>query len=120
MPVPRLDADELVRVLRDLGDRLDWPTEVEIVLVGGAAGILTGELRRRLTSDCDISLHVPKEAWGELPAFPATASTGEGVLETFRELLCLLYRSLDERHDLRRKFGVSEDEFLKGVFSNFE
>ncbi len=61
-----------------------------------------------------------KEAWGELPAFPATASTGEGVLETFRELLCLLYRSLDERHDLRRKFGVSEDEFLKGVFSNFE
>ncbi len=61
-----------------------------------------------------------KEAWGELPAFPATASTGEGVLETFRELLCRLYRSLDERHDLQGKFGVSQEEFLKGVFSNFE
>jgi signal recognition particle receptor subunit beta len=59
-----------------------------------------------------------KKAWSDIPAFPATANAGEGVLETFRELLRCLYRSLDERHDLQGKFGVSQDEFLKGVFSN--
>ena len=66
MPVSRLDAEALRRVLQDLGSRLQWPTEVEIVLIGSAAGILTGELERRLTSDCDVPLHVPKEAWQEI------------------------------------------------------
>ncbi len=60
-----------------------------------------------------------KEAWGEVPTFPAVAIRGEGVVETFRELLRVLYRSLDEKHQFSTKFGVSEDEFLKGVFSNF-
>ncbi len=60
-----------------------------------------------------------KEAWGEVPTFPAVAIRGEGVVETFRELLRVLYRSLDEKHQFSTKFGVSEDDFLKGVFSNF-
>ena len=60
-----------------------------------------------------------KEAWGEVPTFPAVAIRGEGVVETFRELLRLLYRSIDEKHQFSTKFGVSEDDFLKGVFSNF-
>ncbi|MGH0029588.1 MAG: GTP-binding protein [Myxococcota bacterium] len=60
-----------------------------------------------------------KDAWGELPTFPAVAIRKEGVRETFRELLRQLYRSMDARHAFGEKFGVSEEDFLKGVFSNF-
>jgi signal recognition particle receptor subunit beta len=60
-----------------------------------------------------------KDAWGDLPTFPAVAIRGEGVLETFRELLSGLYRAIDARHGFGEKFGVSEEDFLKGVFENF-
>jgi signal recognition particle receptor subunit beta len=59
-----------------------------------------------------------KEAWGDIPTFPAVATRGEGVVETFRELMRLLYRSIDGRHGFGEKFGVSEEDFLKGVLSN--
>jgi signal recognition particle receptor subunit beta len=61
-----------------------------------------------------------KQAWGEVSTFPAVAIRGEGVLETFRELLRLLYRGMDERHSFGTKFGVSEEDFMKGVLSNFD
>jgi signal recognition particle receptor subunit beta len=60
-----------------------------------------------------------REAWSDVTALPAVAMRGEGVLETFRELLRRMYRNLDERHSFGDKFGVTQDEFLKGVFSNF-
>jgi signal recognition particle receptor subunit beta len=59
-----------------------------------------------------------REAWRDVPAFPAVATRGEGVIETFRELLRRLYRQLDDRHRFGEKFGVSQEEFLKGVLSN--
>ncbi|MDH3520382.1 MAG: gliding motility protein [Myxococcales bacterium] len=59
-----------------------------------------------------------KSAWGDVPTFPAVAIRGEGVRETFRELLRQLYRAIDERHGFGEKFGVSEEDFLKGVFKN--
>lgn len=59
-----------------------------------------------------------REAWGDIATFPAVAMRGEGVIETFRELLRRTYRSLDERHQLEAKFGVSEDDFLKGVLKS--
>ena len=60
-----------------------------------------------------------KAQWGSIPTFPAIATRGEGVLETFRALLSGTYRALDEKHQLEAKFGVSEDDFLKGVLTNF-
>lgn len=60
-----------------------------------------------------------KDAWGDIPTYPAIASRGEGVIETFRELMRVLYRSLDERHEFGPKFGVSEEDFLKGILANF-
>jgi len=60
-----------------------------------------------------------KETWGEVPTFPAVAIRQEGVLETFRELLRQTYRSIDARHGFGEKFGVTEQDFLKGVFANF-
>ena len=60
-----------------------------------------------------------KQAWGDAATYPAAAIKGEGVIETFRELLSRLYRSIDERYDFGGKFGVSEEDFLKGVLRNF-
>jgi signal recognition particle receptor subunit beta len=61
-----------------------------------------------------------KSAWGDVPTFPAVATKGEGVLETFRELLRLSYRQLDAQHDFAQKFGMSEEDFLKGVLARFK
>ena len=61
-----------------------------------------------------------KSAWGDVPTFPAVATKGEGVIETFRELLRLAYRQLDARHDFAQKFGMSEEDFLKGVLAHFK
>ena len=60
-----------------------------------------------------------RDAWPGIPTFPAVATRGEGVLETYRELMRVLYRSLDEKHDFSTKFGLSEDAFLKGLLGNF-
>lgn len=79
MPVSRLDSEELRSVLADLGGRLTRP--VEIVIVGGAAGILTGELQRRLTSDCDVPVHIPQEAWGELRRHALAIARERGLSE---------------------------------------
>ena len=61
-----------------------------------------------------------KDAWKDIPTFPAVATRGEGVLETFRALMAELYRSLDDKHAFASKFGLSEEDFLKGVMRNFE
>ena len=60
-----------------------------------------------------------REQWGAIPTYPGVATRGEGVLETFRELMRGIYRSLNEKHDFEAKFQVSEEDFLKGVFKNF-
>jgi len=59
-----------------------------------------------------------RESWGEIATFPAVAMKGEGVLETFRELLRRMVRHLDAKHQFSTNFGVSEDEFLNGVFKH--
>ncbi|MDJ0789392.1 MAG: hypothetical protein QNK05_21510 [Myxococcota bacterium] len=59
-----------------------------------------------------------RAAWGGIPTFPAMATKGEGVIETFRELVRLTYRDLDAKHDFQNKFSVSEDDFLKGVLKS--
>ncbi len=64
------------------------------------------------------SLQEIKKAWGNIATFPAVATRGEGVIETFRELMRALYRDLDAKHDLATKFGVAEDGFLKGILGN--
>jgi signal recognition particle receptor subunit beta len=66
------------------------------------------------------SLQDIRDAWKGIPTFPAVAMRGEGVLETYREIMSVLYRSLDEKHAFATKFGLSEEDFLKGVMKNFD
>lgn len=50
------------------------------------------------------------------PIFTAVAVRGDGVLETLFALLKLTFRSLASQYDFEGKFGLSEAEFLRGVF----
>lgn len=47
--------EPILAALRMTGDRLDWPEVVEIVIAGGAAGMMLGVWApQRVTEDCDI------------------------------------------------------------------
>ncbi len=53
------------QALEKLGERFSYHTEVELLLVGGAAGMLTGLLPpARTTTDCDVMAYVPEDAMG--------------------------------------------------------
>jgi hypothetical protein len=67
------------------------------------------------------SLDEIRAAWKDtgVPTIPAVAVKGEGVIETFRTLMERLYRSLDERHDFGRKFGLTAEGFMDAVASQF-
>lgn len=57
---------------------------------------------------------------GPEPIFLAVAIRGDGVLETLHGVLRLTWKGLDEKHDFGRKFGLTENEFLKNVFRNLD
>jgi signal recognition particle receptor subunit beta len=61
-----------------------------------------------------------QKAWGgsDIPAIPAVATRGIGVIETLEALLARLYRDLDQRLDFGRKFVRAQ--FLQGVLRHFE
>lgn len=54
----------LQQALQATGEALQYPADVEILIVGGAAGLLTGLLPpARTTFDCDVMVFVPAQAW---------------------------------------------------------
>jgi hypothetical protein len=55
MTADSCDKLAIIKALRLTGDKLDWPGAVEIVIAGGAAGMLLGIWSSdRVTEDCDI------------------------------------------------------------------
>jgi signal recognition particle receptor subunit beta len=52
---------------------------------------------------------------GKEPVFPAVATSGRGVLETFMGLLHTTYVSLDAQHKLKDKFGLGAGPLLADV-----
>jgi signal recognition particle receptor subunit beta len=68
------------------------------------------------------SLDEIRKGWAttNIPTFPAAAINGEGVVETFEGLLRLMFKSLNEKHDFTRKFGVTEEQFLQYTFKSLE
>lgn len=60
-----MNATAVERAFEKLGERFSYHTEVELLLVGGAAGMLTGLLPpARTTTDCDVMAYVPEDAMG--------------------------------------------------------
>jgi hypothetical protein len=62
-----MDRSDLDVAIRMLCQRFRWHTSVDILIVGGAAGMLTGLLPRdRVTIDCYIIQYVPESAWASV------------------------------------------------------
>ena len=58
-----MGQEEILKALSRVGELLDWPDSVEILLIGGAAGMITGQLAPdRTTLDCDVMHCSPAEA----------------------------------------------------------
>jgi len=51
----------------------------------------------------------------EWPLYFSTAITGEGVVQTFCELLKQVYRSLNRKYRLMQDHGITETEFVAAV-----
>ena len=52
------------------------------------------------------------------PVFEAVAIRGEGVIDTLRGLLLVMFKDLNRRYDFENKFGISAREFVDAVFAN--
>ena len=62
-----MEANDLDAAIRRLCGEFRWPTRVEILIVGGAAGMLTGVLAAdRVTGDVDVMVYHPAEAMAEV------------------------------------------------------
>jgi len=58
-----MNTQTVEKALRRLGDKLDPERQVEILLVGGAAGMVTGVFAaNRVTTDCDVMVYLPAKA----------------------------------------------------------
>ena len=57
---------------------------------------------------------------GSEPVFGAVAVRGEGVLETLHGVLQAAYRHLDKKHGLSTRLGLTEEQFLSGVFRSLD
>lgn len=68
------------RAMRRLGEVLAGDVDIELLLVGGAAGMLTGLLSRdRVTTDCDVMVVVPEEATIRLELAAVTVGAELGL-----------------------------------------
>jgi len=55
--------DLILKALARLGACVEWEGPIEVLLIGGAAGIITGQLSSdRTTGDCDVISYSPPEA----------------------------------------------------------
>jgi signal recognition particle receptor subunit beta len=55
-----------------------------------------------------------------VPVFAAAAVRREGVMTTLEGILRLSFRNISEKIPTVRKFGMTEDQFLKDIMKNFE
>lgn len=58
-----MNTSTVEQALRRLGEVLEYHRDIEILLVGGAAGMVTGVLSPdRVTTDCDVMVYIPPDA----------------------------------------------------------
>ncbi len=63
----RMDISTLEKALRRLGEVLGDCRDIEMLVVGGAAGMITGLLPpSRVTTDCDIMAYMPEDALAQV------------------------------------------------------
>ncbi len=79
----KLKTLDILKTLEATANILQWDGEnIEILLIGGAAGMLTGQLpAHRVTQDCDVMDFTPKEAQKAVLDAAAQVSQEKGLPE---------------------------------------
>lgn len=54
-----------------------------------------------------------------VPVTASSAVTGEGIMETLEEVLRVTFRAFADRQPLLKKFGLTEENFIRSVRENF-
>ncbi len=79
-----MNTTTVEHALERLGERLAYHREVELLLVGGAAGMLTGLLpRTRTTTDCDVMSYIPESAMTAVEAAAEQVAEQLGLASTW-------------------------------------
>lgn len=79
-----MDTTLVARSLKRVADAFDFHMDVEVLLVGGAAGMLTGVLRpRRTTIDCDVMVSAPPGAIARLEEIARSVAPELGLAPTW-------------------------------------
>lgn len=77
-------GNEIESNLHRLGELLPGDREVELLLIGGAAGMLTGELvPNRTTGDCDVIRYDPPDAEGAVLETARSIARARGLPENW-------------------------------------
>lgn len=101
-----MDTSTLENALERLGTRLEFHREVELLIVGGSAGMLTGVLpAMRTTLDCDVMVYLPEEAAGAV----------EHAAESVARELSLDAKWLNSQVQIRRD-ALPENWFTRRVW----
>lgn len=75
-----MDTGTIERALTRLGEVVVYRTEIEMLVVGGAAGMLTGVFSRaRTTTDCDVMIYSPQSAMVAVEAAAASIASEFGI-----------------------------------------
>jgi hypothetical protein len=100
----RMHHDDILKNLRELGRRVNVDGSVELLLVGGAAGLLLGELPAgRVTQDCDVIRCEPAEACNALRAAAAEVAALRGLPERWLSFDVMQLDVLPDGWKARRK-----------------
>ena len=82
-----MTSETILSHLKRLGDMFEYPEEVELLLIGGAAGILTKQLNStRATMDCDVIRIVPSQAEQAILQAARTLAEEQGLPEPWLNL----------------------------------
>jgi hypothetical protein len=80
----KMARQEILRILHALGEHLPPDIKIDILLIGGAAGVLTGQLPlNRTTTDCDVIFYRPETAGNTILAAVQTVAVKEKLPENW-------------------------------------
>lgn len=80
MMSPRLTRDRVTDAFRRMAECLNDGPEIDILVVGGIAGMLAGYLpMARVTEDCDVMFWSPGDSWDELALLADSAGRQCGL-----------------------------------------
>ena len=108
-----LHSQKILDALKEIAHQLEWDGLIEILLIGGAAGILTGQLSpQRVTLDCDVIHYDPEQAQEAVLKAARRVAADRGLPENWLNSKAMQMNILPDGWQSRRIF-VAEFVQLK-------